>query len=242
VVVRLIDVTVEIPLRGVGSGTATNDDRIIQTRRGLVLRALDRVSLEVRRGERVGIRGGNGAGKSTLLKVIGGMLPVASGRVEVNGSTRALLTTGAGTVPALSGRQNARLRYSLLGISAMSVSDYVDNVEDFADLGAFFDLPVGSYSPGMQSRLQFAMNTVEPADILLLDEWMGVADAEFQKKAHDRLMSYISRNEAFLFASHNETLIAGLTDKQATLVRGRLETFHDGQSTARTAPRIQAVG
>ncbi|TIO66166.1 MAG: ABC transporter ATP-binding protein, partial [Mesorhizobium sp.] len=81
---------------------------------------------------------------------------------------------------------------------------------------------VGTYSPGMQSRLQFAMNTVEPADILLLDEWMGVADRAFQQKAQDRLVEYIAKNEGFLFASHNETLLNEMTDRKIALNMGRI--------------------
>ncbi|WP_173935025.1 ATP-binding cassette domain-containing protein [Chelativorans sp. Marseille-P2723] len=223
IVVRLSDVCVDIPLRGFKSVNVNADPRIRRRKNGeLVLRALDNISLEVRRGERIGIIGGNGNGKTTLLKLIGGMLPAASGRVEVRGSIRALLTIGAGTFPALTGRQNAHLRYSLLGIKGMTLDEYVDNVAEFAALGAFFDLPMGTYSPGMQSRLQFAMSTVEPAEILLLDEWMGVADRNFQKKAHERLVSYISKNEAFLFASHNEKLLDQMTDRKITLKLGRL--------------------
>ncbi|WP_207633256.1 P-loop NTPase family protein [Devosia aurantiaca] len=150
------------------------------------------------------------------------MLPLASGRMEVRGSVRSMLSIGAGTALALSGRQNVRLRYSLLGIRSMTLLDFVRDVEDFAELGAFFDLPVGTYSPGMQSRLQFAMSTVESADILLLDEWMGVADRDFQHKAHDRLVRFIKSNEAFIFASHNEALLAEMTERKLHMHMGML--------------------
>ncbi len=221
-VIRLEDVCVDIPLRGVGASRAHDDPRIQRHGRHLMLRALDHVSLEIARGERVGIRGSNGAGKTTLLKVIGGLLPATSGRVTVSASTRALLTVAAGTVPSLTGRQNARIRYALLGLRSTSLQAYVEDVERFAGLGAFFDLPVGSYSPGMQSRLQFAMNTVEPAEILLLDEWMGVADGEFQKKAQDRLLGFIEKNEGFLFASHDAHLVESTTDRQLWLKDGQV--------------------
>ncbi|MFK4808575.1 ABC transporter ATP-binding protein [Devosia sp. ZW T5_3] len=223
IVVKLTDVTVDIPLRGLKKSEIQADPRIRQMRSGrIVLRALDKVSLEIRRGERIGIIGGNGNGKTTLLKLIAGILPAASGEVHVQGSIRSLLTIGAGTVLALTGRQNVHLRYALLGIRKLSLEEYVQDVADFAELGAFFDLPVGTYSPGMQSRLQFAMSTVEPAAILLLDEWMGVADRDFQQKAHDRLVEYIKSNEAFVFASHNENLLREMTDRTLNLKLGKI--------------------
>jgi len=223
IVVRLRNVTVDIPLRGVSHVEPSTDLRITKSKGGRVfLRALDNVSLEVRRGERIGIVGGNGNGKTTLLKLIAGVLPVSSGTVEVHGSIRSLLTIDAGTALSLTGRQNVRLRYALLGIQKIPYTEYESSVINFAELGAFFDLPVGTYSPGMQSRLQFAMSTVEPADILLLDEWMGVADRDFQHKAHDRLVSYIKSNEAFVFASHNDKLLAEMTDRHIHLSMGRL--------------------
>ncbi|CDM62461.1 MULTISPECIES: ABC transporter ATP-binding protein [Rhizobium] len=223
IVVRIRDASVEIPLRGVKGGALGADPRIIQKVNGsLVLRALDKISLEVRRGERVGIVGGNGNGKTTLLKLIGGMLPAVGGSIEVRGSIRTLLTIGAGTVPALTGRQNVRMRYSLLGIKSISVDEYIADVAEFSELGAFFDMPIGTYSPGMQSRLQFAMSTVEPADILLLDEWIGVADHAFQVKANNRLEKYIEKNEGFLFASHNAELLQRMTDRTLTLQNGKI--------------------
>ena len=186
VLVRLSEVTVEIPLRGVKQPFRQEDPRILKNKSGkLVLRALHDISLEIRRGERVGILGGNGHGKTTLLKLIGGMLPAVSGKVEVFGSARLLLNINAGTNLSLTGKENARLYYALLGIKNLSLSDFLDNVAEFSELGPFFDMPLGTYSAGMQSRLQFAMNTVESADLLLLDEWLGVSDRHFKKRCND---------------------------------------------------------
>jgi lipopolysaccharide transport system ATP-binding protein len=221
--IRIVNATVEIPLRGVAySSGATEDSRIYRRGHQLVLRALSAVTLEIERGERVGILGANGSGKTTLLRLVAGMLPASSGEVLVTGTVRALITIGAGTVPSLSGRRNAELRHALLAVRSMSVADYVADVEEFSELGAFFDLPIGTYSPGMLSRLQFAMSTIEPADILILDEWLGVADRAFQEKAHDRLMSLIERSEAFLLASHDERLLRTMTNRVLTLTRGKI--------------------
>jgi len=244
IVVRLTDATVDIPLRGLKDKDLGSDPRLIKKGARAFLRALDNVSLEVRRGERIGIIGGNGNGKTTLLKLIGGMLPLSSGSLEVRGSIRSLLTIGAGTAMALTGRQNVHLRYELLGIKSISLEDYVRDVDSFSALGAFFDLPVGTYSPGMQSRLQFAMSTVEPADILLLDGWMVVADREFQGKAHERLVKYIKSNEAFIFASHNEKLLKEMTDPTLRMERGKIVEDIPAQPAEKPAekPSILAAG
>lgn len=223
VVVRICDASVEIPLRGMRSAPDGRDPRIIRKGRGsYVLRAIDNASLEIRRGERIGIVGGNGNGKTTLLKLIGGMLPACSGTVQVFGKVRALLNLDAGTSPALTGLQNIKLQYALLGIRSIELDEYIADVVEFSGLGPFIEMPVGTYSPGMKGRLHFAMNTVEPADILLLDEWLGVADVAFQQKAQDRLMAYIEKNEGFLFASHNQALVDQLTSRTIRLDKGKV--------------------
>lgn len=224
-VARLIEATVEIPLRGFRySGQTSQDPRIFRSRDGgWKLRALDKVSLEVRRGDRIGISGSNGSGKTTLLRVLGGLLPIASGRIEHYGTVRPLISIGAGLVPALTGRQNAELQYGLLGISSMPLGAFMENVIEFAEIGNFFDMPVSTYSPGMTTRLQFAVNTVEPSDLLLLDEWIGVADEAFYQKAQDRLQDFISRNEALVCASHNKVLLNMLSNRRVTVNAGILE-------------------
>lgn len=221
--VRLSNVTVEIPLRGLRKQPSTPDPRIILKKNGqYLLRALDNISLTLKRGERIGIIGGNGQGKTTLLKLIGGILPASAGQVEVRGSIRALLTMDAGIAPALTGLQNIKLHYYLLKIRALSLNDYIEDVAAFANLGAFLAMPIGTYSPGMRSRLRFAMNTVEPADILLLDEWIGLADKEFQEKANLRLINFINKNEGFFLVSHNEQLVERMTDRQIQLELGKI--------------------
>jgi len=225
VVVRLIDATVEIPLRGYRQQGATSADPRIFRRRdgGWTLRALDRVSLEIRRGDRIGVSGSNGSGKTTLLRLLGGLLPLASGKIEHFGSVRPLINIGAGLSQALTGRQNARLQYGLLGLKSISLSEFEGNIIEFAGIGDFFDMPVSTYSPGMITRLQFAINTVEPSDLLLLDEWIGVADEAFYQKAQDRLQSFIARNEAFVCASHNQTLLNNLTSRRLVIQNGIVE-------------------
>lgn len=221
-VARLVDATVEIPLRGFRPDRqATKDPRIFRGRDGVwKIRALDRVSLDIRSGDRIGISGANGSGKTTLLRLLGGLLPLASGTIEHFGSVRPLISIGAGLSQALTGRQNAELQHGLLGIESVPLAEFIDNVVQFAEIGDFFDMPVSTYSPGMVTRLQFAINTVEPSDLLLLDEWIGVADEAFYQKAQERLQGYIARNEAFMCASHNQTLLNSLTNMRLVIESG----------------------
>jgi ABC-type polysaccharide/polyol phosphate transport system ATPase subunit len=227
--------TIEVPLRGVSGVPQRHDSRIFLKRGKPYLRALDDINLEVRRGERVGILGSNGSGKTTLLRLVSGMIPIDRGSVQVRGSVRSLVAIGAGTLPALSGRQNARLRYSLLELQQTSLAAYVADVANFSELGDFFDLPVGTYSPGMLSRLQFAMSTVEPADILVLDEWLGVADRSFHDKATQRLTSLVDRSGVLLLASHDEALLSQMTHRRIVLERGHIAFDSAGASTNSSA-------
>ncbi|MCY6379848.1 ATP-binding cassette domain-containing protein [Hoeflea prorocentri] len=224
VIVRLKKATVEIPLRGYRSrGQKLEDPRIFVTPMGtLKLRALKEVSLEIRRGDRIGIVGSNGSGKTTLLRLLSGLIPLASGTLDLFCDTRVLLDVGAGLSSALSGRRNAEMQFGLLGIKTLSQNEFISNVHHFSELGDFFDMPVATYSPGMLSRLQFAINTVEPSDILLLDEWIGVADEGFYEKAEARLQSFVERNEAFVCASHNTELLNRITDKRISLELGKI--------------------
>lgn len=220
--VNLDDVSVDIPLRGVAA-SPRSDPRIQQKPgRGLVVSALRGVTLEARPGDRVGIMGTNGAGKTTLLRVIAGIMPISAGRVTIDGDVHGIFNVSDGMRMALTGRENARLRYFLLGEPGNSVDAFVEDVRAFADLGDFFELPVNAYSPGMMSRLLFAMSTVRHADILLLDEWIGVSDRAFQEKAAERLRGLIDSNDIFFVATHNRSIMREITDRIIVLERGKV--------------------
>lgn len=220
VLVELQSVTVDIPLKGVPVIESSQDRRLYVKNGKLWIRALDNVSLKIFAGDRIGVIGGNGNGKTTLLKAIGGVLPISHGSIIVHAPIRTLLSNDAGCSMYLSGRKNIELCYELLQIKSMTFKEYLQDVIDFSDLGPFIDIPVMAYSPGMRSRLQFAMNTVECAPVLLMDEWLGVSDRQFQDKAKHRLLALMDRCEAMLFASHNEDLISKLTDKKLKIDKG----------------------
>ena len=138
------------------------------------------VSFAVGPGEAVGIVGQNGAGKSTLLKIITGTLVPTRGRVRVNGRVSAILELGMGFNPELSGRQNVYHAASLMGFEQRDVDLAIDDIEQFAEIGAWFDEPVRVYSRGMQVHVAFAVATAWRPQILIVDEALSVGDTYFQ--------------------------------------------------------------
>lgn len=219
--VTLTDISVEIPLRGVSS-VSSSDPRLASGSSQPAVSAIRGLSLDVSAGDRIGVLGSNGSGKTTLLRVIAGIVPVVAGSVKVEGNVYGIFSIADGFRMALTGRENARLRYFLLGEPGGSLDGFVENAQEFADLGDFFDLPVSTYSPGMLSRLMFAVSTVKPAEILLLDEWIGVADRAFQEKAAQRLRQLVNDNDIVFIASHDTAIIREMTKRVIVLDRGEL--------------------
>lgn len=166
-------------------------------------RALDGVSLRVRKGETVGIIGRNGAGKSTLLQILCGTVQPTSGSVAIRGRFAALLELGAGFNPDFSGRDNVYLSASLLGLSRKEVDDRLEDIRDFADIGEFFDRPVKTYSSGMYVRLAFAVSIHTEPDVLIIDEALSVGDIRFQMKCLARIEEIRARGATILFVSHS---------------------------------------
>ena len=146
------------------------------------VQALRDVSFTVDQGGAFGVVGANGSGKSTLLKLLAGTAKPSAGMLEVNGRVTALLEIGAGFHPDFSGRENAYLNGSLLGLKRAEVDRVMPAIEDFADLGRFFDANVKTYSSGMYMRLGFSVAVHLDPDVLLVDEVLAVGDEYFQHK------------------------------------------------------------
>jgi ABC-type polysaccharide/polyol phosphate transport system ATPase subunit len=165
--------------------------------------ALDGVSLELERGQVIGLIGRNGAGKSTLLRVAAGIATPTTGRVERRGSVYPLIELSAGLSPFLSARENARQKLNLVGFPKHRIEDLVDSVIDFAELWDVDEEPIQGYSSGMRIRLAFSIATSFQPEVLLVDEVLAVGDEFFAAKSFRRIEELVRGGRAALVASHN---------------------------------------
>lgn len=190
--------------------------------------ALAGIDLEVPEGARVGLVGANGAGKSTLLAVMAGVLPPTSGSVEIHGRVLALLGGAAeGLDQEATGRANIVSLGVQLGETPAAMRRRIDDVTEFSGLASRIDHPVYSYSTGMQTRLRFSILTSLRPDILLLDEGLGSADAEFSQRADDRLREFVSSAGIVVLASHGDDLLRSQCDTAVWVDRGRVREQGD---------------
>lgn len=183
--------------------------------------ALKEISFEIKRGETIGIVGRNGSGKSTLLQLICGTLEPTTGHIEVNGKVAALLELGAGFNPEFTGRENVFLNAALYGLTQAQIAERFDRIAEFADIGAFIDQPVRTYSSGMFVRLAFAVIANVDADILVIDEALAVGDVYFVQKCMRFLREFTTRG-TLLFVSHDTTAVVGLCSRALLLAQGEL--------------------
>ncbi len=180
------------------------------------------ISFSVARGESIGIVGQNGAGKSTLLKLITGTLRGTEGSVTVNGRIAAILELGMGFSADLSGRQNVRHTAGLMGFSRAEIEGAMASIEEFAEIGEYFDEPVRTYSSGMQMRVAFAVATAFRPDILIVDEALSVGDAYFQHKCFKRIREFREQGTSLLIVSHDAGALQNLCDRALLLENGAL--------------------
>jgi len=183
--------------------------------------ALRHVSFAVNKGDTVGLIGRNGSGKSTLLRVIGGIYPPDEGEVSVQGSVSTQFSLGAGFETELSGVENIYLNGILMGLSKKYIDSVLDDIIEFADIGEFIDMPVKTYSTGMHARLGFAIAINVQKDIVLIDEMLGVGDAEFRKKCDERLDKLMGER-TILLVSHDMNAIRRFANKAIWLDKGQI--------------------
>ena len=187
-----------------------------------VVQALREVSFRLEAGDRLGLVGGNGAGKSTLLRAVAGIYEPVQGSVRVRGALKALLDTNLGMNPELTGRENILLRGLYDGMSRAAVAQLAADVQEFADLGEFLDLPVRFYSSGMVVRLGFGLATAIRPQVLLMDEWFMAGDNAFKDKAHARLESVVRGAEILVITSHMPDVILEWCTRVIWLDGGRV--------------------
>jgi homopolymeric O-antigen transport system ATP-binding protein len=184
--------------------------------------ALRDISVELRRGETLGIIGRNGSGKSTLLQILAGIVRPTTGKVRVTGRVASLLELGSGFHPEYSGRDNVYLSGAIAGLSQKTMETRFAEIEAFADIGEFIDQPVKTYSSGMFVRLAFAVQICLDPDVLLVDEVLSVGDVFFQQKCHERMEELLRRRRsALVLASHDMTAIEKYSTRAMVLDHGR---------------------
>ena len=205
---------------------AATGGKIARSEQGYVtVRALDDISFTLEDGAKLGLIGHNGCGKSTLLRVLSGVYAPTGGSATIQGTTGSLIDINLGIDPEATGRENIYIRAGLLDVSKKDIDACFDDIVQFCDLGQFIDLPLRTYSTGMQMRLAFAVSTLIRPDILLMDEWLSVGDETFKAKAEQRMSDIVSDVSILVIASHSRELIANVCNKVIWLEHGRIKAM-----------------
>lgn len=200
-------------------------EKIVRRPRHTTFSALEGISFEIAPGETVGVIGQNGAGKSTLLKLLCGVTSPTAGSIETSGTIASILELGAGFHPEFTGRDNAALNATILGLSAEELRRALPAILEFSELGIFLDRPVKTYSSGMYMRLAFSVAVNVDPDILVIDEALAVGDGHFQKKCIDKIRDFQARGKTILFCSHALYYISTICQRTLWLDHGRAMAF-----------------
>lgn len=189
-----------------------------------VVRDLD---FSLAQGESLALIGQNGAGKSTLLKLITGTVRPTKGTIAVKGRVSAILELGLGFNPEFTGRENIYQAGGLMGFSRELLSSLMPAIQDFAELGDYFDEPIRVYSSGMHARLAFSLATAVRPDILIVDEVLSVGDSYFQHKSFEKIRQFKAEGTAILFVSHSMGDVRALCNRVILLDKGKV--LKDGE-------------
>lgn len=222
--------SIALQLDGVGKSYATWSSSLARfaswfgarVRPASEVRVLHDISFRLEQGQTLALIGQNGAGKSTLLKLVTGTVRPTSGTIAVRGRVHAILELGLGFHPEHTGRENIYQAGGLMGFSREELSRLIPAIEDFAELGGYFDEPLRVYSSGMQARLAFSLATAVRPDLLIIDEVLSVGDRYFQHKSFDRIRRFRDAGTTILFVSHSMNDVQALCDRVILLDEGRV--------------------
>ena len=225
------DASVHFPI--FNASTRSFRKRVIQVATGgivapdhtghMVVQALTNINFAIRADERVALLGHNGAGKTTLLGALSRIYAPTSGSVRIDGSIASLINITLGTDPESTGMENIFLRAAILGLGKDFVQKNLEEIIEFSELGDFIDLPVRTYSSGMQMRLAFAVSTMLRPEILIMDEWLSVGDKNFQSKAAARLDAMLKETKILVLATHSRELALRHCNRAIWLEHGRIK-------------------
>lgn len=203
--------------------------------------ALKDVSLQVARGETVGLIGLNGSGKSTLLRLIAKILVPTEGEVIVRGKVAPMTELGLGFHQELTGEENIYLSASLYGLSRREIRVIYEEIVEFSELSHFIDVPVKNYSSGMYARLGFSIAVHLDPEILLIDEVLAVGDERFQKKCFDKMQELKRKGKTIAFVSHEMKTVQKLCDRAYLLEQGRIASEGSVELVAARYRNLQTV-
>jgi lipopolysaccharide transport system ATP-binding protein len=228
--IKLEGCTVDMPVYGIKNRSikgaflsASTGGRIASEAGDItVIRALSEVTLSISSGERVGLCGHNGAGKTTLLRLLAGMYEPTSGKVFVEGKIASMLDMSLGMDHESTGYENIRLMGLIYGMSLKEIAKKTPEIAEFSGLGDYLKLPIRVYSSGMIVRLAFSVVSSMKADIILMDEWLSVGDADFSHSAEERLRAMISDAKILVLATHNKSLIDTVCNRSISLEKGSI--------------------
>lgn len=189
----------------------------------VVIRGLEDISFELNDGARLGLIGHNGAGKTTLLRVLSGIFVPTGGEATIDGNCVSLINISLGIDPEASGKDNIRLRGVIMGMSPREIAERSEDIAEFTGLGEFLDMPLRTYSTGMQLRLAFAVSTAVTPEILIMDEWLSTGDSDFQHRANQRMRAIIDASNILVLASHSAELIKQNCNRVIWLEKGRIK-------------------
>jgi lipopolysaccharide transport system ATP-binding protein len=223
------DLTIEFPLYHLGARSlkkrilAQSPLRLRQDESNrVVVSALRGLEFRIGAGERVALVGHNGAGKTTLLRTLAGVYEPVGGRLEVQGLIGALIDPAAGMDQESTGRENIVLRGLFRGLAEAESAAMAEEIGAFSGLGEFLDVPVRSYSAGMQVRLSFAIATVMEPEVLLMDEWFLAGDADFQQRAREKLTRLVEHADILVLATHDMGVVREWCTRAIRLEAGRI--------------------
>ena len=228
--IELKDVIVDFPIYNANTRSfkntvlkATIGGKVDIYEQNINIRALDGIAFTLKDGDRLGLVGHNGAGKSTLLRLLGKVYIPCAGTARIEGSIGSLIAISLGIDQEATGRENIYIRGSLLGLKKQEIEQKIGQIIELCDLGSFIDLPIRTYSTGMQIRLAFAVSTMIRPDILIMDEWLSVGDESFRSKAESRMVDLVNNAQILIIASHSKELIKNTCNRVIWLEHGKIK-------------------